>query len=156
MSDCDRDPLRSTIVKVSHAAAHRTTGPIRVLVVDDHAVCREGLVQLLDAAADVEVIATGAHGAAAVELSAAYLPDVALIDLSMPGMDGIEATRRITGAPVVVMTAFCDRARIAQALEAGAVGVILKDAGSEELLAAVRAAAGERRAPSRPPAVATA
>lgn len=135
----------ATLKEVSHAAAHPVgDAPIRVLVVDDHAICREGLAQLLDAAVDIEVVATGAHGAAAVELSAAHLPDVVLMDLSMPVMDGVEATRRIIGARVLVMTAFQDRARIAQALEAGAVGVILKDAGPEDLLAAVRRASAWR------------
>ena len=115
---------------------------IRVLVVDDHAVVRQGLAQLLGSADDVEVVGSAGDGGEAVELVASASPDVVLMDLSMPGVDGVEATRRIgDGARVVVLTSFADERRIVDALDAGACGYILKDATPDEVLAAVRAAA---------------
>lgn len=115
---------------------------IRVLVVDDHAVVRQGLAQLLGSADDVEVVGSAGDGEEAVELVASAVPDVVLMDLSMPGVDGVEATRRIgDGARVVVLTSFADERRIVDALDAGACGYILKDATPDEVLAAVRAAA---------------
>jgi len=118
---------------------------IRVLIVDDHAVVRNGLEQLVRGASGLEFVAAASGGDEAVELAALHQPDVVLMDLAMPGKDGIEATRRIRSrapsAQVVVLTSFSDRGRILGALEAGAVGYLLKDASPDELVAGIRAAA---------------
>jgi DNA-binding NarL/FixJ family response regulator len=118
---------------------------IRVAVVDDHAIVRNGLVQLLSSDPELEVVGAVGDGAAAVSLCAELHPDVALMDLSMPGMDGVEATSRIVesapGVQVVVLTSFVDRERVLAALDAGAIGYLLKDAEPEELLQGVHAAA---------------
>jgi DNA-binding NarL/FixJ family response regulator len=118
---------------------------IRVLIAEDHALVRLGLAQLLGAAADVEIVGTATDGAEAVALTAELTPDVVLMDLEMPNVDGIEATAAIgrggSGARVVVLTSFSDRERILDALDAGAIGYMLKDAEPEDLLRGVRAAA---------------
>lgn len=121
---------------------------IRVAIVDDHAVVRQGLEQLLTGEDDIEVVGTAANGEAAHALLSTSAPDVFLMDLSMPGTDGVEATRRILAdAPevhVVVLTSFADRQRILDALEAGASGYLLKDGDPAQVAEAVRvAAAGE-------------
>ncbi|MBX3312715.1 MAG: response regulator transcription factor [Actinobacteria bacterium] len=117
---------------------------IRVMIVDDHQVVRSGLEQLLATAEDLDLVGSAADGAAAIELAAEVDPDVVLMDLSMPEVDGIEATRRITAVDdhpeVVVLTSFSDQQRILDALDAGAVGYVLKHAEPDELLAAIRAA----------------
>src|SRR4051794_16898342 len=128
--------------------------PIRVLIADDHDIVRTGLGRVLDAAPDVEVVALAADGAEAVALTERHAPDVVLMDLEMPGVDGVEATRRIVrgdGAPsVVVLTSFSDRERITEALDSGAVGYLLKESEAAEVVAGVRAVgrdpqvAGER------------
>jgi DNA-binding NarL/FixJ family response regulator len=118
---------------------------IRVLIVDDHGVVRAGLAELLGAHEKVEVVATAANGEEAIELAADHSPDVVLMDLSMPGMGGVEATRRIVEAnpavSVVVLTSLSARERILDALDAGAIGYLLKDAEPAELLRGVEAAA---------------
>jgi DNA-binding NarL/FixJ family response regulator len=118
---------------------------IRVLIADDHALVRAGIEQTLDGIEGLELVGSARGGAHAVELALERRPDVVLMDLEMPEVDGIEATRRIVdscpGARVVVLTAFSDRPRILRALDAGASGYLLKDAEPEELLAGVRAAA---------------
>ena len=118
---------------------------IRVLLAEDHAVVRAGLAQLLARAGDVDVVGAAADGAQALALARAHRPDVVLMDLSMPVLDGIEATRRILGAVpsarVVVLTSLADRTRILGALDAGALGYLLKDAEPEELFRGIRAAA---------------
>jgi DNA-binding NarL/FixJ family response regulator len=118
---------------------------IRVLLVDDHAVVRAGLAQLLAGAADIEVVGQAGDGAEAVALARQCRPDVVLMDLQMPGMDGVEATRRIhrlgAGSEVVALTSFSDSERIVAALDAGAVGYLLKDAEPEDVLDGVRAVA---------------
>ena len=118
---------------------------IGVLVVDDHPVLRNGLAQLLEQADGIELVGLAADGAEGVELALDGSPDVVLMDLEMPGLDGIEATRRINASrehtQVVVLTSFSDRARILDALDAGAAGYLLKDADPEELLRGIRAAA---------------
>ena len=118
---------------------------IGVLVVDDHPVLRNGLAQLLEQADGITLIGLAADGAEGVELALDKRPDVVLMDLEMPGLDGIEATRRIRASrehtQVVVLTSFSDRARILDALDAGAAGYLLKDAEPEELLRGIRAAA---------------
>jgi DNA-binding NarL/FixJ family response regulator len=115
---------------------------IRVLLVDDHALVRRGLEQLLSGVDDIEVVATAADGAAALDEIARTSPDVVLMDLQMPGMDGVEATRRIVadgGPDVLVLTSFSDAERILGALDAGAVGYLLKDAEPEAVIDGVRA-----------------
>ena len=118
---------------------------IRVVLVDDHRMVREGLSQLLGAADDIEVVATAGDGEEAVAAVAEQGPDVVLMDLSMPGVDGMEATRRITAADpearVVALTSFSDAPQVLGALDAGAVGYLLKDAAPDELRNGVRAAA---------------
>ncbi|MDQ1396722.1 MAG: hypothetical protein QOG64_1981 [Acidimicrobiaceae bacterium] len=121
---------------------------IRVMVVDDHTVVRRGLIDLFATADDLEVVADAADGEAAVALVAEHQPDVVLMDLSMPRMDGVDATRQIRAAnpdvAVVILTSFSEQARILEAIDAGAAGYLLKDAEPEELLRGVRsAAAGE-------------
>ncbi len=117
---------------------------IRVVLGEDHPVVRAGLEALLENAEDIELVGAAADGEEAAALAAEKSPDVVLIDLSMPKVNGIEATRRIIAgdpeARVVVLTAFSDRERILGALDAGALGYLLKDAAPEELLAAIRAA----------------
>jgi DNA-binding NarL/FixJ family response regulator len=130
---------------------------IRVALADDHRVVRVGLEQLLGTFEDVELVGSADGGEAAVRLAVAGRPDVLLLDLSMPDLDGVEVTRRLADeAPetrIVVFTSFSDRERIVQALDAGAIGYLLKDAEPEEIHAAVRAASrGE--APLAPKAAA--
>jgi DNA-binding NarL/FixJ family response regulator len=129
---------------------------IRVLVVDDHAVVREGLVELLHGVEGLEVVGVASGGEEAIEAARTRSPDVVLMDLEMPGTDGVQATRRIRaadpGPQVVVLTSFSDQHRILAALDAGARGYLLKDAGPEELVDGIRAAAGGD-APLAQPAV---
>jgi DNA-binding NarL/FixJ family response regulator len=117
---------------------------IRVLLVDDHAVVRHGLEKLLMAEAEIEVVGMAADGREALELVRRHRPDIVLMDLAMPELNGVEATRLITaehpGVHVVVLTSFGDEARIADALDAGAQGYLLKHAEPETLIEAVRAA----------------
>src|SRR5258708_9971321 len=117
---------------------------IRVLIVDDHAVVRRGLEQLINSAPDLEIVGSATDGEEAVQLSAGRTPDVILMDLSMPVLDGIEATRQIVAARpdvhVVVLTSFDDQRRILDALGAGATGYLLKDAEPDEVLSAIRTA----------------
>jgi DNA-binding NarL/FixJ family response regulator len=116
---------------------------IRVLIADDHAMVREGLSSVLTADDDIVVVATAAHGAEAVAVVREYEIDVVVMDLSMPVMDGVAATREVRAvAPdvrVLVLTSFTDRDRVRRAVEAGATGYQLKDAEPRELRAAVRA-----------------
>ena len=121
------------------------SAPITVLIVDDHAVVRSGLRAYLETQPDLEVVAEAASGREAVRLAAEHVPDVVLMDLVMPEMDGVEATRRIRDASprtrVVVLTSFHDDVHIFPAIKAGALSYLLKDIGPEELAEAVRAAA---------------
>jgi DNA-binding NarL/FixJ family response regulator len=118
---------------------------IRVLIADDHGVIRDGLSRLLDAADGIEVAGLASDGEQVVALASELTPDVVLMDLDMPGTDGIEATHRIVAgggaAAVLVLTSFSDQPRILGAIEAGAVGYLLKDASSEDVVEGIRAAA---------------
>jgi DNA-binding NarL/FixJ family response regulator len=116
--------------------------PIRLLVADDHPVVRDGLVAMLSTQPDLVVVGEAATGAEAVERAAALAPDVILLDLEMPGMDGVEALRQIRAArpdaPVIVFTAFDTDERIVSAVRAGAQGYLLKGAPRDELFKAIR------------------
>jgi DNA-binding NarL/FixJ family response regulator len=118
---------------------------IRVLVADDHPVVRGGIVALLSAADDIEVVAEASDGLEAVRLASEHVPDVVLMDLRMPGLDGDEATARILAATpsvrVVILTTYESDASILTAIEAGASGYLLKAAPQEEILAGVRSVA---------------
>ncbi len=119
--------------------------PVRVLVVDDQALVREGLITLLRSAPDIEPVAAAADGEEAVALCARHRPDVVLMDLRMPKLDGVEATRRIRAAQpqteIVVLTTHADEESILDALRAGALGYLTKDAGIADISRAVQAAA---------------
>jgi DNA-binding NarL/FixJ family response regulator len=109
---------------------------LRIVLVDDHAVVRRGLAELLESAPDLEVVGTAADGAEAQDVVRSVQPDVVLMDLQMPGIDGVEATREIvasdSGAQVLVLTSFSD---------AGAVGYLRKDADPDDVIEGVRAVA---------------
>jgi DNA-binding NarL/FixJ family response regulator len=117
---------------------------IRVVVVDDHALIRTGLSGLL-AGAGMAVVGTAADGLGGVEVALAERPDVVLIDLSMPRLDGVGATRRLLEAwpeaRIVVLTSFSDRDRVLAAFDAGATGYLLKDSDPEDLVRGIEAAA---------------
>jgi DNA-binding NarL/FixJ family response regulator len=117
---------------------------IRVLLADDHRLVRAGLAGLLGTAADIEVVGEAADGRQAVELSAAVTPEVILMDVSMPVLDGIEATRLILDREpsirVIALTSFADKEKVNDMLASGAVGYLLKDSEPADLLAAVRSA----------------
>ena len=115
---------------------------IRVLVVDDHAVVRRGLTDLLGAADGIEVVGAVEDGSLAAQAVSSLSPDIVLMDLSMPELDGIAGTRAVLETrpetKVLVLTSFNESARILAALEAGAVGYLLKDAEPEDIVRAVR------------------
>jgi DNA-binding NarL/FixJ family response regulator len=122
--------------------------PIRVLVADDQPVIREGLMTLLQVAAGIEPVAAAADGEEAVNLAARHRPDVVLMDLRMPRLDGVEATRRIRAAQpeteIVVLTTHADDQSILGALQAGARGYLTKDAGIADITRAIQAAAAHQ------------
>ena len=127
------------------SAMNPKADPITVVLVDDHPLVRTGLRGLLDASEDIRVVGEAGDGAAAVDVIAEAAPAVVLMDISMPGTDGIEAARRLgaqeyAGA-VIMLTSFGDKGRVVDALRAGAVGYLLKDSDPADVLAAVRAAA---------------
>jgi DNA-binding NarL/FixJ family response regulator len=119
--------------------------PIRVVVADDHAIVRDGLVSLLGALDGVEVVGTAADGRSAVHVAEETSPDVVVMDIQMPELDGIEATRFVTarhpGTRVVMLTMNEDDDTVLAAIRAGASGYLLKGAGADEVLNAIRATA---------------
>jgi two-component system, NarL family, response regulator LiaR len=122
--------------------------PITVLLVDDHEMVRRGVRAFLETRPDITVVAEAGSGEEAIRLAAEHAPDVALMDLIMPGMDGVEATRRLTARSprtnVVMLTSYHDDEHVFPAIRAGALSYVLKEVGPEELADAVRkAAAGE-------------
>ncbi|TDD88191.1 response regulator [Actinomadura rubrisoli] len=122
-----------------------TDGRLRVIVVDDHSVMRAGVVALLAPEPGIEIVGEAGDGREAVELVERLAPDVALIDLRMPVLDGVSATARIagggTGTRVLILTTYDTDAEIERAIEAGAVGYLLKDTTREQLADAIRSAA---------------
>ena len=120
--------------------------PIRILLVDDQRLMREGLRILLEMEPDLEVAGEAGDGHAALEAYAAFQPDVVLMDVRMPGMDGVEATWRLReqwpDARVIILTTFDDDEYVFEALRAGALGYLLKDVSGHELAEAVRSVAG--------------
>lgn len=118
--------------------------PIRVLIVDDHAVVRSGLGKFLLVNHDLQLVGEAADGAEAIQMVALHKPDVVLMDLMMPGMDGVTATRNIKqkypATRVIALTSFSEPAMVQGALQAGAVGYLQKNVSANELASAIRAA----------------
>jgi NarL family two-component system response regulator LiaR len=118
------------------------TSQIRVLLVDDHVILRKGIRALLSTEADIEVVGEASDGVDALAQAEALQPDVILMDLVMPNVDGIEATRQVTtqqpGVRVLVLTSFVANDKVFPAIKAGALGYILKDTGPDELVRAIR------------------
>lgn len=133
-----------------------TTKPLKMLIVDDHPVVREGLAALIDSSTDMTVVATASNGREAVEQYLQHLPDVTLMDLRMPEMDGVDAITairlQIPAARIIVLTTFDDDENIFRGLRAGARAYLLKDTPRNELLACIRAVADGQKI--IPPAIA--
>ena len=150
MLDSSTSPTTPPITSGASAPGADVTddAPIRVLIVDDHAVVRTGLKVFLDLQPDMEVVGEAADGSEGVAMARRLEPDVVLMDLLMPNMDGVTAIGRIKAerpeTEIVTMTSFIEEEKVTSALEAGASGYVLKDAEAEEVATAVRAAhAGE-------------
>ena len=127
------------------------TPPLRLMLVDDHEIVREGLRTLLEQEEDIEVVGEAEDGESGVRMAAERRPDVVLMDVMMPGMGGIEATRRLLALPsppapprVLMLTSLADEAAIREAVAAGAMGYLMKDVSRLELVRAVRDAARDR------------
>jgi two-component system response regulator NreC len=122
-----------------------TQAKLRVLLADDHALIRDGLGSLIDAQPDMQVVGGAADGREALELAAETSPDIVLMDVSMPVLDGIQATRRLKlerpAVKVLALTAYDNRAYLAQLLEAGASGYVLKRMAAKGLIEAIRVVA---------------
>ena len=127
-------------------------GTIRVLIADDHPLMRKGLADILNGVEGIEVVGAAEDGAAAIALAYAVRPDIVLMDISMPGMDGIEATEKLvemeSTARVVMLTSYSEREKITQALAAGAVSYLTKDAPPEAVIRAIRSAAAPEANPA--------
>ncbi len=138
-------PPAGAPLKAAPGAAPEPPRSTTVVLVDDHRLVRAGLRGIIDAAADLTVVGEAADGAEALAVVRATQPDVVLMDLSMPGIDGIEGTARLRDAGelarVVVLTSFVEHERVTAALAAGAVGYLLKDSDPRDVLEAIRAAA---------------
>ena len=139
-------PLASTGSSQLPAGA-ASLPPVRVVVVDDHPLLRDSIRSLLHGAGDMEWVGEAREGGEAVELVARTLPDVVLMDLSMPGIDGLSATRSIVGAcpatQVLVLTSSIDPARVRHSLGAGAAGVLTKDGDPSTILTGIRRVVGD-------------
>ena len=120
------------------------SSPIRVMLVDDHMMVRRGLATILQVFDDLELVGEAADGAAAIQLCASLLPDVILMDIVMPDIDGVMVTRairqRFPTVQVIALTSFKEEGLVQNALQAGAIGYLLKDVTAEELAQAIRAA----------------
>ena len=121
-----------------------TSEPIRLMIVDDHTMVRRGLATILKVFDDLQLVGEAESGEAAIQLCAEVLPDVILMDMSLPGMDGAMAThairKKFPQIQVIVLTSFKDGKLIKQALEAGAIGYLLKDVSADDLVQAIRSA----------------
>ncbi|HKI53828.1 MAG TPA: response regulator transcription factor [Anaerolineales bacterium] len=121
-----------------------TSEPIRLMIVDDHTMVRRGLATILKVFDDLQLVGEAESGEAAIQLCAEVLPDVILMDMSLPGMDGAMATRairkKLPQIQVIVLTSYKDGKLIKQALEAGAIGYLLKDVSADDLVQAIRSA----------------
>ncbi len=118
---------------------------IRVVLCDDHVMVREGLKRVIDGVDGIEVVASASDGAEGIEATVRLRPDVVLMDLAMPGVDGVAATRRIAAevpeTSVVVLTSFAEQTQVLDAIDAGASGYVLKDASVDEVVRAIHTAA---------------
>ena len=145
MTATPASPLTDPSVGSTDQGGRAPSRPITVVLVDDHRLVRAGLRGIIDAAADLTVVGEAADGSEALAVVRAAQPDVVLMDLSMPGVDGIEGTARLRdageSARVVVLTSFVEHDRVTAALAAETVGYLLKDSDPRDVLEAIRSAA---------------
>jgi len=138
-----RDDVESALLTYTNMRPPKHLTAIKVLLVDDHKILRDGLAALLGDAEDINIVAEASDGREAVKKSQEHAPDVVVMDLSLPGMGGIESTRRILeinpDSRVLVLSMLLDRNCVLESLEAGAKGYLVKDCASEELVVAIRA-----------------
>jgi DNA-binding NarL/FixJ family response regulator len=137
------------VAPVRSQAGAEARRPVRVVVVDNHPLLRDSIRSLLRDERDMEWVGEARDGGEAVEVVAATRPDVVLMDLSMPGVDGLSATRTIVGScpatQVLVLTSSTDPARVRHSLGAGAAGVLTKDGDPSTILTGIRSVVGKRR-----------
>jgi NarL family two-component system response regulator LiaR len=136
--------VSAIVTVISQTKGGERMEKITVLLIDDHRVVRQGLRDFLELQADIEIVGEAGSGAEGIELARELLPDVVLMDLVMPGIDGVETTRRLKAvspsSQVIVLTSFADDDKVFPAIKAGAISYLLKDISPEELAHAIRAA----------------
>lgn len=139
----DEDNIAANTIQNANNSEQESSRPIRVLLADDHALVREGTRRLLEAEGDVEVVAEAASGEEAIDAARRLRPDIAVMDIAMPGIGGIEATRAIKmycpETAVLVLSAYDDEPYLLALLEAGAAGFLLKSVHGQELINSIRA-----------------
>jgi len=140
--DVSKEPKQASFLPQEESSNREWPGKIKVILSDDHNIVREGLRLLLESAEDIKVVGEAENGRQALQLARDLKPDVAVLDIAMPVLNGLEATRQIMkeapGVKVLILSSYCDDERVQQLIEAGAIGYLVKQTAAAELLKGVR------------------